>query len=186
MTRTRRIALGLLALTMLAFVSAQSQSGDDPLPAPVLITSAGQSADGVVLNALLRRANVDVSLSNLAEPEELEGVGTLIIALGASQKALGAAGVNASQELARIDRLLGAAVERGVIVVGVHVGGEGRRGPLSQPYLDAVSSRVDLLVVTAEGNADGYFDDAASASGVPLTVLSSVNDVAAHIAALIQ
>lgn len=178
------ILAAFLALTTGAL--AQVEVGPSELAAPVLVTAAGQSADGVVLNALLRRAQVAVELSNLAEPTELEGVGTLIIALGASQKALGAAGIDASEELARIERLLSEANARGIVVVGVHIGGEGRRGPLSQPYLDAVSGRVDLLIVTEEGNADRYFDDVAALQGVSLTVLPSVNDVAAHIAALVN
>lgn len=176
----------LIALLCVGAGLAQDRTGGEPLPTPVIITSAGQSADGVVLNALLKRAQVEVTLSNLAEPEELEGFGTLVITLGASQKALGAAGINTAQELERVDRLIRAAKERGMSVVGVHIGGEGRRGPLSQPYLDAVSARVDLLVVTVDGNSDGYFDGVAAANTIPLTVLQSVNEVAAHLGALMR
>jgi hypothetical protein len=178
--------VALIAVLCVAFGYAQDAEVTQPLPTPVLISSAGQSADGVVLNALLKRAQVEATLSNLAEPAELEGFGTLIITLGASQKALGAAGINTAQELERVDRLIQAARERGLAILGVHLGGEGRRGPLSQPYLDAVSGRVDMLLVTADGNTDGYFDGVAEANAIPLAVFQSVNEVAAHLGALMR
>jgi hypothetical protein len=183
-----RLRVALVALAVVAVAGAALAQDAEPagFSAPVLITSAGQSADGVVLNALLRRAGVDVRLENLAEVEQLEGVGVLVVTLGASQKALGAAGIDGTAEVARVDRLLVAAAERGIPVIGVHIGGEGRRGPLSQPYLDAVSDRVQLLLVTLEGNADGYFDAVAAENDIALDTFETVSALGSHLAGLIR
>lgn len=186
MTGLLRVALVGFAIAVAAGATLAQDTESAGFPGPVLITSAGQSADGVVLNALLRRAGVDVRLENLAEVEQLEGVGVLVVTLGASQKALGAAGIDGTAEVERVDRLLVAAAERGIAVVGVHIGGEGRRGPLSQPYLDAVSGRVQLLLVTVEGNADGYFDAVAAESEIPLDIFDTVSALGTHLAGLIR
>ena len=63
---------------------------------------------------------------------------TLILAVGGSSKGLGAAGIDADQELARTDALISAAKEKGIIVLALHTGGS----LVAVPYLTALSLRL--------------------------------------------
>ena len=100
------IALALAAALLLAGIVAAA-----PAPGkPALITSAGQSTDGLILRTILTdRATGESVPSKLATPENLQGVRTLIVAVGLSSKGLGAAGVNQDQERERVANLLDAA-----------------------------------------------------------------------------
>src|SRR5690554_5754252 len=99
-----------LASIVLVLVSAVALAQDEVvLRQPIVITSAGQSADATVLNALLRRAGVEAELAEELTAADLADTGTLLVVLGASQKALGAAGIDSRAELARLDALLSAA-----------------------------------------------------------------------------
>ena len=62
---------------------------------PALITSAGQSTDGLILRTILtdKKTGDTVPFEKLAKPEDLEGIRTLIVSVGLSTKGLGAAGV---------------------------------------------------------------------------------------------
>ena len=61
---------------------------------PVLITSAGQSADVTIAGMLFKKANVQAKALPLAKPGDLEGVKTLVVVAGFSSKGLGAAGIS--------------------------------------------------------------------------------------------
>ena len=69
---------------------------------PILLTSAGQSADSDIIKTLCTKANISVELANQATAENLDGVKTLLISVGGSSKGLGAAGIDADQEIARV------------------------------------------------------------------------------------
>jgi hypothetical protein len=172
-----------LALAALAWMSPAFAQGV-VLPDPLVITPAGQSADGTLARVAIQRAGVSAEVVEHLGPEGLEGVGTLMLVLGGSQKGLGAAGIDIDGEVSRTVALLDAAEELGIPVVGVHIGGEARRGALSEPFIMAAAPRVDLLLVAEAGNADGYFSDVAAEQGIPLELLPNAlalgEAVAAH------
>ena len=179
------VMTAIMALLLLALTTATAQedaaAGDVTIASPVLITSAGQSADTAILNALLRRAQVESTVVDVAGEGDLDGVASLLITLGGSQKGLGAAGISMNEEVARVEALLDAADELGITVVGLHIGGEGRRGPLSDPFIQAVAPRAHLLIATNDGNQDGIFSAIADENGIPLVLLDRVNDVGTEV-----
>ena len=59
----------------------------------------------------------------------------MVIAVGASVKGFGAAGITAETEMTRTAALLDAAEAAGVKIVGVHIGGAERRQGLSEQFL---------------------------------------------------
>ena len=91
---------------------------------PVLLTSAGQSADVQILKTLFDRSKVTAKTLPLAKPSDLDGVKTLVIAVGGSSKGLGAAGIDAAKETARLKSLLAKARELKIPVLAMHIGGE--------------------------------------------------------------
>ncbi|MRX52015.1 hypothetical protein GI374_16680 [Paracoccus sp. S-4012] len=168
MTRYRFLALSqpLLLALGLALPAAAQDALEAPLP--VLVASSGQALDAFAVQTLLTRAGVEVQYDPVATAEKLEGIGTLVLAMGASVKGFGAAGITAETELARTQELLDAAEAAGITVIGVHIGGEERRGGLSEQFINLVSSEADALVVWPAGNADGYFDGVAEQRDIPL------------------
>ena len=77
---------------------------------PAILTSIGQSADVDIANTLCSKAGIEVTMNKSITGDELpDDCKTLILAVGGSSKGLGAAGIDADQELARTDALIAAA-----------------------------------------------------------------------------
>lgn len=154
---------------------------------PILVTSAGQSPDDLILKVMLdRQLDQEVERDPLAEKEGLEGMNTVVLAVGVSNKGLGAAGLNLDQEKARISSLLQAAKELDCYVILVHVGGQSRRGTGSDEVARLVAAGADYMIVVVEGNQDQFFDQLGEEHGIPLKVVESRNDVATAVGELLQ
>lgn len=177
----KHLTLVTLLWALFAFTFASAQDSPEP---PIYVTSAGQALDAFTVHTLLERTGVESTYDSLAEPEDLDGFGTLVIAAGASLKGFGEAGITADSEVTRTEGLLTAAKEAGMFIIGVHIGGEERRGGLSEQFVDLVSEAADYLIVTEPGNSDGYFDEAAEEHDVPLVVIPQPLTVGEEIANL--
>jgi hypothetical protein len=168
MNQFRFLAMSQALVLVLGLALPAAAQDSLEAPPPVLVTSSGQALDAFAVQTMLTRAGVEVEYDAVATAEQLEGIGTLVIAMGASVKGFGAAGITAETELARTQELLDAAEEAGITVIGVHIGGEERRGGLSEQFIEVVSGEADALVVWPAGNADGFFDSVAEERDVPL------------------
>lgn len=136
--------------------------------APILLISAGQSADFDMVKVIMDQAGVAYSADNVAEAGSLGDNKTIIVAVGGSSKGLGAAGIDADAELDRVDQVMQEAKEKGLHVIALHIGGEGRRGALGDRYIEPVVSRADYVIVVESGNKDGIFTDLCTQYGIPL------------------
>lgn len=146
---------------------------------PVMITSVGQSPDAFTIKVLADRAKLEYKYNPLVNPEELTGVRSLILAVGASMKGFGAAGVNLDTELARGQRLAEAAKKAKITLIVAHIGGEDRREPMSNRLLSAIAPRADLLLVWEEGDKDKFFTKLASERKIPITLIGQVTELPA-------
>lgn len=167
------LRLGFLACFAASLTLAARASGFSAAE-PVLITSAGQSADALILKTLFTRAGLKPAVSSLAKPEELKDVKTLVIAIGGSSKGLGAAGIDANKERARVASLLAAAKSAGIPVVGLHVGGAAKRGELSDEFFTQVAGASSYLVVLKDGDEDGFMAKAAANAKVELRYIEKL------------
>lgn len=147
-------------------------------PAPVLITSIGQSPDAFTLNVLAQRAQIAFEHNELAGAEAVARNASLLLAVGASQKGFGAAGIDLETELKRAADLIAAAEESGAPIIVAHIGGTDRRDPVTMRLLELVLPAADLLIVYQGGNQDGYFDGAAAEHQIPMVVLENVLNAA--------
>jgi hypothetical protein len=127
------------------------------LASDVAITSVGQSPDGMMVKVLMKRLNIEPDYDALMEPGALNSQKVLIAVVGGSSKGLGAAGIDKDQEVARANSVIDAAVQKGMKVIVMHVGGDGRRGDLSDMFITAVTGKGDRVIVVKSGNADGIF-----------------------------
>ena len=141
---------------------------------PLLITSIGQSPDAHIVRVLSRRLNLPHEYDPMAPPEKVRGMKTVIIAVGASLKGFGAGGVSLESEVERAKRYLEILKAEKVFFVLAHVGGEGRREPMSNRLLAVLSPAANHLVVWKDGDLDGYFTQISQKHKIPLTLLDQV------------
>lgn len=149
---------------------------------PAILTSIGQSADVDIANTLCTKAGIEVTLNKSITGDELpDDCKTVILAVGGSSKGLGAAGIDADQELARTDALIAAAKEKGITILALHTGGSARRGTLSDSFITPAFQGCDAAIVVSEGDSDGLMAGILAANGTPATY---VENTAGSLAAL--
>jgi len=124
---------------------------------PLLITSAGQSADVQLASVLAKRAGLEATLSKMATSEELAKAKTIVLVIGASLKGLGAAGLDVDEEKRRVQELVEAAKENHIPILCLHLGGEARRGRLSDEFISTFLPYARMAIVVKSGNKDGLF-----------------------------
>lgn len=138
---------------------------------PYVLTSAGQSADFQMVKAMLKMNKVEnYSEDALLKPDTMpEEVGTLIIVIGGSSKGLGAAGIDADQELDRLMSVMNFAKENNIPILAMHIGGAARRGDLSDKFIEPVIANARICVVVEEANEmDQLFDSLSEKHGIPM------------------
>ncbi len=143
---------------------------------PLLITSAGQSADAQLAAVLARKAGLKADLVKMAGPKELAGHKTLVLVLGASMKGLGAAGLDTAKEKDRIKSLLAAAKSQRIPVLCLHLGGEARRGELTDGMVAEYLPSAMAAIVVKSGDKDGLFERICRKNGIPLTEVPKTLD----------
>ena len=84
--------------------------------APILITSFGQSTDAATLDTAMKRAGANYDYTPQATADEIGSYKTLVIAVGASTKGLGQAGISEKDETARAEAIMAKAKETGAQV----------------------------------------------------------------------
>lgn len=136
---------------------------------PVLYTALGQSPDAKTVSVLGTRAKLTGEFKPLATADDVSAVKTVFITVGTSLKGFGAAGVNLQSEIARSDAMVKAAKAKGVNLILVHIGGEGRRDAMTNKLLDELAPHANAFIVYEKGNGDGYFTKAAGSKPLVLT-----------------
>ena len=144
---------------------------------PILLTSVGQSADVEMVKVMMDKGGLSPETNSLATEADLGDSKTLVLAIGGSSKGLGAAGIDANQELERVNKLIAAADEKGRTIIALHIGGEARRGDLSDKFVAPSFEKADYAIVVADGNKDGLMSDLASKAGIPMDEVTTMADV---------
>lgn len=153
---------------------------------PLLITSVGQSADVQIAGVLAKRAGLDATLSKAATEAELENIRTLVLVIGVSMKGLGAAGLELDQETSRVSRLVDAAKSQNISLFCLHLGGEARRGSLSDQLLATFLPFARMVMVVKSGNKDGLFTRICGEQNIPLLELEKTLDAIEPLKVLFQ
>jgi hypothetical protein len=174
------VAASLFVLVLaaaLAPVSAQNQ--DTRFEGPLLITSAGQSPDAQLASILARRAGIEHTLSNMATASDLAGMKSLGIVVGASLKGLGAAGLDTNREKERVRSLIAEANRRNIPVLFFHLGGDQRRGQLTDELITEYLPLARWALIVKSGNHDGLMTRLSNDRKIPLHEVERTTDGAA-------
>ncbi len=201
------ITLSIMLFVMSGISFAQDETPTVDLP--VLTTSAGQSADIMTLNILMDEAGVLYDYCDVPTVEMMKaGVGlggaesgpgfhveiytdeskyplgtpykTIVFAIGASLKGMGASGLTVDQEISRLKDLIDYSKENKMSIVAIHVGGvstRGNPGSDNEKMIDAVAPYADLIIVTADGNKDGRFTTISEKTEIPLVEVDYALDI---------
>ncbi|MDH7483387.1 MAG: DUF6305 family protein [Spirochaetales bacterium] len=151
---------------------------------PSLLTSIGQSADAEMVKTIMTRAKLQFTFDSLVKANTLasSNAKTLVVVIGGSSKGLGAAGISAEAELERAKALLAAAKQKGMKIIGLHIGGEARRGELSDKFINAAVPFCDYVIVVEDGNGDGLFTRLCG-SKIPLDLVQKISQAGDPLAA---
>ena len=192
------MAIGLLLLASLS----NATTADIPKSSlPVLNTSAGQSADVETLNVICEEAGVTYDYCDVPTMDLIKaGVGladkesgpgfhvevntdlaiypkgtpykTILFAIGASLKGMGASGLTVDAEVKRLKEIIDYCKQEKIFIIAMHAAGtSGRGAPGSdnEKMIDAVAPFADYIIVAADSNKDGRFDSIAKDKGIPIT-----------------
>jgi hypothetical protein len=165
------------SLLLCARASPVSAADAPKLQLPAVIISLGQSPDAYTASLLAKRAGLNLDYENLLEPEHISNYKTVLMAVGASLKGFGSAGVNLDTELERGKKIVETVQANDVYLVLLHTGGEGRREQMSNKLLDAVAGQANLFVVLAASNQDNYFTNLAKEKNIPIIVVKNILDI---------
>jgi len=199
MRKTHTLSATLLALLLLSIFLAPpsySQSELPPTDFPVLITSCGQSPGPVRIKAIFMRMKFKPSpktymVVDQATAEDLKiaketgsPYKTVIIVMGSSLKAMGAAGISIDDEIDRTSKLIAEARQQKITVIGAHIEGMARRAQgaavgdnTDELSIDAVGPNSDLLIITKDGNTDGRFTIISKDKGIPMIEAGKMLDL---------
>lgn len=169
---------------------------------PVLTTSAGQSTDVETLNIIAEEAGIGYDYCDVPTVEILnDGVGmggresadtgfhveihtdlakypkgtpykTIMFAIGASLKGMGASGLTIEDEEKRLKEVIDHCKKNNIFIVAVHVGGVSKRGAPggdNERMIDTVAPFADYIIVAKDSNKDGRFTTIAKENNIPLT-----------------
>lgn len=168
---------------------------------PVITTSAGQSPDVNTVNIIMEEADVKYDYCDVPTADMLKaGVGlggktsgegfhveihsdltkyaegtpykSIIFAIGASLKGMGASGLTIEDEVKRIKEVIDYCKANKIFIIAAHLGGVSKRGAPggdNERMIDTVAPFADYLVVVEDSNKDGRFTKIANEKKIPLT-----------------
>ncbi|PKP60462.1 hypothetical protein CVT91_05125 [Candidatus Atribacteria bacterium HGW-Atribacteria-1] len=169
------VAVTVLLISLFSFIAGMAATSTTGEKSPdVLITSVGQSADARIIKVVADKLQLDCDFEQLAKPDIIKNYKILVIVVGGSSKGLGAAGIDKEQELVRAQGLIKEAKVRSVKILVMHVGGEARRGALSDAFLNEVVPYADHLIVVENGNKDGYFTRISKEKEIPIEFVTKI------------
>jgi hypothetical protein len=173
--------VGSVFLIMLMIIGVTPAVSAEPsvptFKQPVFVTSAGQCVDWQTTKMLVQRLGIKFEVNPTVEPAKLKStIKTMIVVVGHSLKGLGSAGISEKDELARVKRVLAAAKRKKISIVLFHLGGNMRRGPTSQPFIDATLAYSKFVAVYKAGNTDKYFTNYCTKQKIPMAELDRVID----------
>ena len=163
---------------------AQQATGVAFADKPAVLTSVGQSADMEMIRVLLTRAGIPFKANSLIGANDLSSSDkSLILVIGGSSKGLGAAGISAEDEMKRSQALIQKARDLGMSIIAVHVGGEARRGSLSDGFIRFAVPLSDFVIVVSEGDKDGLFATLTTQAKIPFNKVDKISAAGTPLAA---
>lgn len=162
----------ILAFFIFAVFSGVSLASD------VVMTPFGQSPDAMMVKVVLKKLGIDGQLEKLLQADGLVDQKVLVIVVAGSSKGLGEAGIDKDAEIARMQAVADAAKAKGIKILVMHIGGQGRRGSLTDLFIVEAVPMADQLIVVEGGNYDGLFTQLVEGTDLEILTAPSVRETA--------
>ncbi|MFH2041343.1 MAG: DUF6305 family protein, partial [Acidobacteriota bacterium] len=107
---------------------------------------------------------------------------TVIFAIGASLKGMGASGLTVDSEASRLKNVVDHCKQNNIFIIAIHAGGASKRGAPgsdNEKMIDAVAPFADFIIITADSNKDGRFTTISKDKSIPLTQVEYALDIVA-------
>ncbi len=169
--------VAILLFTVLAYSQTKFEQ-------PILITSAGQSADVKLVKLLAKRSAIQGETKILATDADMNGIKTLVVVPGFSSKGLGSAGISQEDEMKRVEKLVATAKEKNIPIVMMHIGGKARRGGQSDGFCEIIANNCKAMIVVKKGNEDGFFTEIAKAKDIEIHEVEKISGAGAPMKAI--
>lgn len=163
----------IILMMVTTFTTAQNK---DKFSLPILISSAGQSADVTLAGMLFKKNNIEYKANPMAKETDLDGIKTLVLVPGFSSKGLGAAGISRDQEKSRVAALITAAKKKNIKILVMHLGGSARRGQQSDDFNEMAAEASASMIVVKQGNEDGFFTKISNDKKINLKLVDKMAD----------
>ncbi|SKA95813.1 hypothetical protein SAMN05443428_11942 [Caloramator quimbayensis] len=152
------------------------------LPQPIakeyaLITSAGQSSDVYIICDAANKLAIHNYFMPKATEEDLEGINTVVFAVGYSSIGEKMHDMSYDEEKKRIIGILKKAKEENKKVITIMLGGYERRNNKTDELLEILCSNTDYLIANKQADKDKYISNLAKDNKIPLTLINKVNDI---------
>jgi len=144
---------------------------------PVLVTSAGQGAEGLIVARICDHLDLSYSYLFQATADDLAGENSLILVLGASPAGMQDLSTSSQEEEQRVLGLAGAAVAQNMPVIVIHLGGVDRRGGLNDRLIRELVPLASYVLVAGDGDQDGLFTRLTVVKHIPLTEVADLNEI---------
>ncbi|MFD1360751.1 DUF6305 family protein [Lentibacillus salinarum] len=152
------------------------------LPAPIggekiLITSAGQAAEGSILYTIADNLHVDADFRPRALDSDLYDYNSVVIVLGYSANGLEQTNRTYQAEQSRITKLAGEATQNQIPVILVNLSGAYRHDKPTWALFNQIIPNTDYYIgLKTMKNMDQYLDILAS-HNVPVTLVNDFSDI---------
>jgi hypothetical protein len=174
-----KVILGILIVLFLSGNYVFTLNAQTPkYHQPVLISSAGQSADVTLAGMLFKRLELDYKVVNLAKQSDLERIKTLVIVPGFSSKGLGAAGISREDEMKRVTELINSAKKKKIRILMLHIGGNARRGNQSDDFNKFAAESSSYMIVVSQADEDKFFTNISKKTKIPLKLVDKISQAA--------
>ena len=139
------------------------------LSGDLLITSVGQSTEADSVASLLKRAKIEnYNHNNTVSADAVtSSYKVLVLVVGGSSKGLGGAGLDQEKETARVTAVIEKAKSLGLTIVCMHIGGQDRRGTMSDAFINLAFPNADYAIILKEGDTDDLMKNILAAKNVP-------------------
>jgi len=163
-----------LIFRMILACALFSASSVTALAADVVLTPFGQSPDAMMVKVVLKKLGVESRLEKILQADGLQDEKVLLTVVAGSSKGLGEAGIDKDAEVTRMQAVAETARDKGMHVLVMHIGGKGRRGTLTDIFIEAAVPMADKLIVVEGGDYDGLFSKLVEGTELEIIPATSV------------
>lgn len=177
------LLLAIIAWSLVYGNQLKVSGGLPQLPRPigqerVLITTAGQAVDGLLVSQIATSLNLRHDYRREITGPELPGrFATCVIVVGVSNKGLMSVGRTYGEEYKRVEGVVTGALDHQMPIVTLHIGGQERRNRSNDELLELLIPNSHYFIVMGNGNQDGYLAQLAQGAGIPFSEVTDFHEL---------